>query len=180
MSPLRWAASIVGFPIGGLAAITFFSTTDGPIAAAMAGFIAGAVLGTAQWLALRPSVSGWWIPATAGGLASGAAIAVAITGGGTSLGELALFGTISGLVVGAAQGAVLSARRMVAWIATISASWTLAWVISTLVIVDEQRGFALFGLSGAAFATLATGLALRRMLGARSPRVHSAMGMETA
>lgn len=168
MSPLRWAASIVGFPIGGLAAISLFSTTDGPLSAALAGLIAGAVLGTAQWLALRPRISAWWIPATSAGLAVGAAVAAVFTGGGTALGQLALFGAISGAFVGAAQGAVLGAHRVVAWIATLSASWALAWTITTMVIVDEQRGFVVFGLSGAAFATLATGIVLRLMLGART------------
>lgn len=167
MSPLRWAATIVGFPLGGLAAIQLASTTAGALSAALAGLIAGAVLGLAQWLALRPRITPWWIAATAGGLAIGAGLATLVTGGATDLGSLAVFGAIAGVVVGLAQGALLGARRMAVWAVTVAGSWTLAWLITTLVIVDEQRGYVVFGLSGAAVATILTGVVLRLMLGAR-------------
>lgn len=57
MSFLRWIPTIVGFPLGGLIAIQVASTTGGPGRAALAGLIAGALIGTAQWLALRPRVT---------------------------------------------------------------------------------------------------------------------------
>lgn len=174
MSPLRWAATIVGFPLGGLAAITVASTTAGPAAAAVAGLIAGAILGLGQWLALRPHVSVWWIAATSVGLAVGGAIATAVTSAGSDLGSLALFGAISGAAVGLAQGIVLGVRRLAVWLVTVSASWAAAWLITTLVIVDEQRGYIVFGLSGAALATVVTGLVLRLLLGARPARDRSA------
>ena len=174
MSPLRWAATIVGFPLGGLAAITVASTTAGPLAAALAGLIAGAILGLGQWLALRPHVSPWWIAATALGLAAGGGIATAVTSAASDLGNLALFGAISGAAVGLAQGIVLGARRIVVWLPTVSASWAAAWLITTLVIVDEQRGYIVFGLSGAALATVATGVVLRLLLGARPARERGA------
>ncbi len=174
MSPLRWAATIVGFPLGGLAAIQLASTTAGPVSAALAGLIAGAVLGTAQWLALRPRIAAWWIAATAAGLSVGAAIATLVTGGATDLGSLVAFGAIAGAVVGIAQGTLLGARRLALWAVTVSGSWALAWLITTLVIVDEQRGYVVFGLSGAAVATILTGLVLRLMLGARVRPVRAA------
>lgn len=120
--PLRWAATIVGFPLGGLAAITVASTTAGPAAAALAGLIAGAILGLGQWLALRPHVSVWWIAATSVGMAVGGAIATAVTSAGSDLGSLALFGAISGAAVGLAQGIVLGVRRLAVWLFTVSAS----------------------------------------------------------
>lgn len=174
MSFLRWAATIVGFPLGGLAAITVASTASGPLSAAVAGLIAGAILGLGQWLALRPHVSPWWIVASALGLAGGGAVATAVTAGASDLGSLALFGAISGAAVGIAQGIVLGARRLAVWLATVSLSWAAAWVITSLVIVDEQRGYIVFGLSGAALATLATGIVLRLLLGARPERARTA------
>lgn len=167
MSPLRWAFSIIGFPLGGLAAIQLGSTTDGPLSAALAGLIAGAILGTAQWLALRPAVSPLWIAATSAALALGSAIGAAVTGGADNPASLALFGAISGAVVGIGQGLVLGRSHLAIWAATVAGSWTLAWLITQAVIVDEQKGFVLFGLSGAALATIATGLVLRLRLGAR-------------
>jgi len=167
LSFLRWIPTIVGFPIGGLLAIQVATATDGPGWAALAGLIAGAVIGTAQWLALRPRVTALWIPVTAAGMALGLAVAVLITRGATDLGSLALLGAVAGVIVGGAQTALL---RKWAWPLVVGASWAAGWAISTLVIVDEQRGFATFGLSGAALVTVATGLALRGLLGRRPAR----------
>lgn len=100
-------------------------------------------------------------------MAGGLALAVAITGGATDLGSLAVLGAVAGLVVGGAQAVVL--KKWV-WPLVVAASWSAAWVISALVIVDEQRGFATFGLSGAALVTVATGLTLRGLLGRREPK----------
>ena len=171
MSPLRWAFSIIGYPLGSLAAVQVASTTDGPALAALAGVIAGSVLGTAQWLALRPAVSWRWIVATAVGLGAGAATGAAVTAGADSVGALVLYGAIAGALTGVAQGLVLGARRVLPWAATVAGSWAIAWVITKAVIVDEQKGFVTFGMSGAVIATLATGFVLRAFLGARSREV---------
>jgi hypothetical protein len=164
---LRWIPTIAAFPLGGFLAIQVASTTDGPGWAALAGLIAGAVIGTAQWLALRPRVGALWIPATAAAMAVGLALATLVTGGATTLGALAVLGAIAGAVVGAAQAVVL---RKWTWILTIAVGWSAGWAISSLVIIDEQRGFATFGLSGAALVTVVTGLALRVLLGSRAAR----------
>ena len=163
----RWILTIVAFPLGGFLAIQVASTADGPGWAALAGLIAGAVIGTAQWLALRPRVTALWIPITSAGMAVGLALGALVTGGATDLGSLALLGAIAGAVVGGAQAALL---RKWAWPLVVGTSWAAGWVISALVIVDEQRGFATFGLSGAALVTVATGLALRGLLGRRAAR----------
>ena len=173
MSPLRWAFTIVAFPLGGLAAVQLGSTQGGFISAALAGLVSGAVLGTAQWLALRPAVSAYWIAAAAAaGLAVGAGLGATVTAGQTSAGALVVHGLVAGAVTGAAQAVLL--RRGVAkaalWMLVVAASWAAAWFITAAVIVDEQRGYVTFGLSGAALVTVATGLTLRLMLGARAPR----------
>jgi hypothetical protein len=167
MSPLRWALSIIGYPLGSLAAVQVASTTDGPALAAVAGLIAGLILGTAQWLALRPAVSWRWVVATAAGLSVGTALGAVVTGGADGVGSLVLYGAVAGAFVGVAQGLVLGARRILPWALTVAGSWAIAWIVTKAVIVDEQKGFVTFGLSGAAIATLATGLALRAFLGAR-------------
>lgn len=173
MSLLRWLPTVVGFPLGGLAAIQVASTADGPLSAALAGVIAGAVIGVAQWLALRPRASSLLIAVTTAGLALGAGVAVAVTGGATDAAGLAVQGAISGAILGASQGVLLRLpiAQLGAWVATMGGSWALGWFITAAVIVDEQRGFVVFGLSGAAVVTLATGAVLRALLGARTPAV---------
>lgn len=176
MSLWRWLLTIVGYPLGGLLAITFFSTTDGPLAAGAAGLLAGAVLGTAQWLALRPRAGWWWIGVTAGGLGAGAALAILVVGTSTSTETLVAFGAVAGLALGLAQAAALrvSAWRGAVWAVTVSGTWALAWLISATVIVDESRGFVTFGLSGAAVVTVVGAFVLRALLGARPARSERA------
>lgn len=171
MSALRWAFTIVAFPLGGLAAVQVGSTQVGFLSAALSGLVAGAVLGTAQWLALRPAVSAYWIAATAAGLAVGAGLGATVTAQ-TSAGALVVYGLVAGAVTGAAQAALLrrGAAKAALWMLVVAASWAAAWFITAAVIVDEQRGYVTFGLSGAALVTVATGLTLRLMLGARAPR----------
>jgi hypothetical protein len=71
-------AILVGFPIGGLIADLVVDGVDSVGAALAGGLIAGAIIGAAEWFALRQWVSWLWIPATiagmAGGLAAGAAL----------------------------------------------------------------------------------------------------------
>ncbi len=172
MAIWRWLPTIVGYPLGGLLAIQFFSTTDGPLAAAAGGLLAGAVLGLVQWLALRPRVGAVWIAVTSGGIAIGAAVGTAVTAGATSAPALVLYGAVAGAFLGLAQGLALRVSwwRALVWLATISITWSIAWFISAAVIVDEARGFITFGLSGAAVVTLVGAFVLRALLGQRAAR----------
>jgi hypothetical protein len=171
MSPLRWLATIVAYPIGGLIAIQFVSVTWGPLAAAVAGLIAGSVLGVAQWLALRPRVSAIWVGVTAAAFAVGAALGSIVIGGSTAATALATFGAVAGTVVGLAQALALRVDlpRVLAWVGTVALTWSVAWIISSVVIVDENRGFITFGLSGAALVAIVGAAVLRGLLGARRP-----------
>ena len=45
-----------------------------------------------------------------------------------------------------------------------AAAWSLGWLATWAMIVDIERGYAVFGSSGAIMVTLLTGLALRRVL----------------
>ena len=72
--PRVWAwplAALLGFPIGGYVANLTVGAVDSVGAAIAAGLIAGAVVGTAQWLALRQFVPWLWIAATSLGMSVG-------------------------------------------------------------------------------------------------------------
>lgn len=153
----RWLPTFLAYPAGGLLAITTIGAADTPARAAAGGLLAGAVLGAAQWLALR-GPSRRWIGATALALAAGSAAAVAITDGSTATADLVLQGAIAGTVVGAAQAPLL---RLPLWAPAVGGAWALAWLITSSIGVDVERGYVLFGSSGAVTATLLLGLVLR-------------------
>ena len=162
----RWLPTFLAFPLGGLIAWLVLGSLDGPLTAAAGGLLAGAVIGAAQWLALGTTKR--WIAYTAGAMAAGSAVAAVVTGAGTELEDLMVAGLITGAAVGAAQGTILGATA--AWTAITAASWSLAWLVSWVVIgVNADQGFFVFGSSGALFATLITGLALRFLHGSRQP-----------
>jgi hypothetical protein len=164
---VRWLPTFLGFPVGGWLAVQTFGSANGPITAALAGLMAGAVIGTAQWLALRSrGVGPRWVIHTAVGVTAGSAIAAVLTGAATTVSALAFTGLLTGAAVGATQATMLgrSNRIAAAWIALVSISWTLGWLITASVIVDAERGYITFGVSGALLVTVATGLALRWVL----------------
>jgi hypothetical protein len=172
----RWLPTFLAFPVGGYLAIETIGSRVDPLSAAAGGLVVGALIGAGQWLALRPGRIGRrWAAYTAVAAAGGTALAAAVAGTGTGLGDLALNGLITGAAVGAAQSALLgrAALARVAWTAVTAASWALGWLVTGNVIVDAERGHHAFGSSGAIVATVVTGLALRRILGTRAGAGHS-------
>jgi FtsH-binding integral membrane protein len=167
----HWIPTFVAFPIGGFIASEAIGSLDGPAPAAAGGLIVGAVIGAAQWLALRPRVDGRWAGATAAAMAAGAALAAIVTGADATTGDVVAAGAITGAAVGAAQAALLGggARVTAGWTAITSASWGLGWLITAQVIVDLDRGHHVFGASGAIVVTLVTGVALRLLLDGARP-----------
>src|SRR5687768_17855480 len=94
-----WAwpvAIILGFPIGGFVANLTVGAVDSVGAALAGGLIAGAIVGTAQWLALKQFVGWHWIVATSVGLGSGLAVGAAVVDYSIDRPELMLMGAISG------------------------------------------------------------------------------------
>jgi hypothetical protein len=174
MSFKRWFPTFLAFPLGGLIAIETIGSVDGPLFAAAGGLIAGTIIGAGQWLALRSrGTSPRWIGATAGAMAMGGALAAAITGAGTALADVVVVGAITGAAVGAAQATLLarpSFGRAAVWTGATAVAWALGWAATSATIVDVERGYAVFGASGAVAATLLTGFALRHLLGATRPR----------
>ena len=165
--PRVWAwplAALLGFPIGGLIANLIVGAVDAIGAAIAGGLIAGAVVGTAQWLALRQVVPWLWIAATSLGMAVGLAIGAAVVDYGIDRSDLMLMGAITGLGVGALQALVLARQGFAGsawWAAANAPTWALAWVISSYVIsanIDER--FTNFGASGTLLYALVTSLLL--------------------
>lgn len=186
MSFLRWTPSFLGFPLGGWLAFQLVDPANSPLRVAVAGAIAGTLIGAAQWLTLRPAVSWHWIAASTLGMGAGSALAATVTGSATSVGALAATGIIAGAAVGLGQGLALRRGWQVTalWTVTVGASWALGWTVTANVIVDADRGYVAFGSSGGLVVTVITGLVLRRVLGARTglfapPAVRAAVGRLT-
>ena len=158
---LLWAATLLAFPLAGLTARAVAGPVDTVWTAVVAGAVAGVVIGAAQLLALRRvgMADVRWIVATAAGLAGGLGLAFAVFGYGTTIGDLAVVGAVSGLGIGIAQWLLLRDRvdGSLAWIPATSAAWALGWTVTTSIGVDPDDRWAVPGLSGAATLTLLLG-----------------------
>jgi hypothetical protein len=159
---LVWVATLLAFPLAGLAGRAVAGPVDTVWTAALAGAIAGVVIGAAQWLALRRIGADLrWIAATAVGLAVGLALAFAIFGYGDSVGDLAVVGAVSGLGIGIAQWWLLrtfvDGRLAWLWIPASAAFWALGWTVTTAIGVDPDDRWAVPGLSGATTLTVLLG-----------------------
>lgn len=168
-------AILVGFPIGGYLADVVVDGVDSVGAALVGGLIAGAIIGAAEWFALRRWVSWLWIPATCVGMAVGLAAGAALVDYGTGRGDVVLLGAVTGVGVGVAQALVLARRRIPGafwWAVANPPGWALGWLVTSYVIttnVEEQ--FPNFGASGALVFGLLTWLLLAVLFRAPAPDV---------
>jgi hypothetical protein len=168
--PRVWAwplAALLGFPIGGLIANLTVGAVDSVGPAIAGGLIAGAVVGAAQWLALREFVPWLWIAATSLGMSVGLAIGAPLVDYSIDRAELMLMGAFTGLAVGVLQALVLARQGFAGtawWAVANPPTWALAWLISSYVIsanIDER--FTNFGASGVVLYALVTSLLLAWM-----------------
>jgi hypothetical protein len=172
----HWAALVVAIPIAGYLGWGVSGHIDAPLAALIGGLITGAGIGTAQWLAAREAFGNGpaWIAASAVAYSAGLVVAAATVGYNTDIGSLAAMGAISGLFLGVGQGLVLAQqgrrRFALAWAAAMPVMLALGWTASTLIGVDVDNQFTVFGASGAIVFTLLSGLLLARL----APRVTRA------
>jgi hypothetical protein len=165
MTFTRWLPTFLGFGLGGLLAFETVGSLHDPLSAAAGGLLAGAVIGAGQWLALRSrGIGRRWIGYTSAAMAAGTALGALLTGAGTEVADVTLLGLVAGTAVGAAQSSLLP-RGRAAWTVVTGATWALAWPISS-TIIDLDRGWHVFGSSGALVVTVLTGLTLRHVLGA--------------
>jgi hypothetical protein len=169
---LLWTAGFVAFIIGGALAMGVVGRINDAGSALIGGMIAGAVIGTGQWLVARRLLDPkTWIPATAVAMGIGLAVGAWAVGYGTSLGELALMGFITGIPLGVAQAYLLRDRLANAWVwaAAMPLLWALGWTVTTAggIAVDQQ--FAVFGAYGAITFMALSGVLLDRLRAATSP-----------
>jgi hypothetical protein len=170
---LLWTAGFLAFPIAGALATAVTGRINDLGSALIGGMIAGAVIGTGQWLLARRLLGNpqTWIPATAVAMGIGLAVGAWVVGYGTSLGELALMGFITGIPLGVAQAYLLRDRLANAWVwaAAMPLLWALGWTVTTAggIAVDQQ--FAVFGAYGAITFMALSGVLLDRLRAATSP-----------
>jgi hypothetical protein len=170
---LWWMLAFLGFPLGGLLALMVVGPGEEVLSGALGGALAGAVIGAAQWLVLRRylRVKPEWILATALGVAIGDGVGALLTGAGTGLGTLLITGLATGVAVGLLQWwLVLRGRLLVAslWPPVIAIAWPLGWTVTWAIGVDVERGYYVFGASGALVFAALTGLAMLLMLRGRT------------
>jgi len=170
---LLWTAGFVAFIIGGALATAATGRINDVSSALIGGIVAGAVIGTGQWLVARRLLGDprAWIPATAVAMGIGLGVGAWVVGYGTSLSELALMGFITGIPLGAAQAYLLRDRLANAWVwgAAMPLLWALGWTVTTAggIAVDQQ--FAVFGAYGAITFMALSGVLLDRLRAATSP-----------
>lgn len=168
---LIWTAGFLSFPIAGVAGTAAAGRVDTLAAGLVAGVVTGLVLGAGQSLFSSGRIDPRrWIPATAVGMGLGLAVGATAVGFGTTRGDLAVMGAITGLFLGCAQALALPARtkHRWAWAAAMPGLWALGWTVTTTVIgsnVDQQ--FTTFGASGALTASALSGLLLHQLLPGR-------------
>jgi hypothetical protein len=168
--PRVWAwalAIILGFPVGGYVANLIVGAVDSVGAALAGGLIAGAVVGAAQWLALRRVVPWIWVAATSIGMAAGLSLGAALVDYGIGRVDLMLMGAVTGACAGGLQAVVLARRRISGatwWAVANPPAWALAWLVSSYVIsANIEERFTNFGASGCLLFALLTGLLLELM-----------------
>jgi hypothetical protein len=170
---LLWTAGFVAFIIGGALAMGVTGRINDVRSALVGGLVAGAVIGTGQWLVGRRLLGDpqAWIPATAVAMGIGLGVGAWVVGYGTSLGELALMGFITGIPIGAAQAYLLRDRLANAWVwaAAVPLLWALGWTVTTAGGIDVDRQFAVFGAYGAITFMALSGVLLDRLRAATSP-----------
>jgi hypothetical protein len=160
---LFWALAFLGFPIAGV-----LSNLAGPVDSALkgvvAGLIAGAVIGTAEWLVLRGPLGlpPAWILATAAGMAVGLGLSTALLGSETGGSELLLRAAVTGLCIGLAQWFILRGvvPQAFVWVVALAVAWTAGWYVTRSAGVDLSFKWSVFGASGAITFQFVTGLAL--------------------
>jgi hypothetical protein len=164
---LLWTAGFVAFIIGGALATALTGRINDVGSALVGGLVAGAVIGTGQWLVARRLLGNpqAWIPATALAMGIGLGVGAWVVGYGTSLGELALMGFITGIPLGVAQAYLLRDRLANAWVwaAAMPLLWALGWTVTTAGGIDVDQQFAVFGAYGAITFMALSGILLDRL-----------------
>ena len=167
---LLWTVGFVSFPIAGLVGTAVGGRVDSPLAALLGGLATGAVIGLGQGLASSrrlPLVR--WILASAVGMGLGLLLGATVVGFVTGLTDLAVMGAITGLLLGVAQASVLPGptRTRLVWAVAMPLLWALGWTVSTLIGIDVEQQFTIYGASGAVTFSALSGVLLHLLRPAR-------------
>ena len=164
---IRWTPTFLAFPIGGLLAKLIFGSASSVARSVGGGLVVGLVVGIIQYLSLKKyGISTSWVVATA----VSATVAALINSYAFSFkfdsASLAGSGLVAGLLIGISQS--LSQTRdikfVTVWAISTAIAWSLAWFITSKVIVDPEAQYHVFGSSGALVTTLGLGLVLKYIL----------------
>jgi hypothetical protein len=164
---LLWTAGFVAFPLAGIAGDLVAGRVDDALAALLGGLTTGLVLGIGQSLVSRGRLDPRrWIPATTIGMGGGLLLGAVTVGYGTSVGELALMGALTGVVLGSAQALALPSQTHMrwAWALAMPVLWALGWTVTTLGGISVENQFTIFGAYGAVTFSALSGLLLHYLL----------------
>jgi hypothetical protein len=162
-----WAAGAFVFPFAGLLGTAVAGRVDSPGAALTGGLAAGLAIGAGQSFVSRRRLNPLtWTAATAVGLAVGLLLGASVVDYQTSLGDLALMGALTGVVLGLAQALAMPTRthRRWTWAAAMPLLWALGWTVTTLAGVDVEKQYTHFGITGALTFSALSGLLLHVLL----------------
>jgi hypothetical protein len=163
-----WLWVALAFPVAGLIGRAVSGPVDAPLAALIGGALTGAGLGAVLWYVAKNTFGDGriWIAASALGYGLGLVAGAAVVGYDTDIGSLAVMGAISGLVLGAVQGIALAGQDRrefaLAWAVAMPVLLALGWAASTLIGVDVDKQFTVFGAMGAIVFMLLSGLVVAR------------------
>ena len=164
----EWMLTFLGFPLGGVAALSVFGPMEDAFNAALGGALVGLLVGLAQWIILlrHLGMRAAWILSTASGLMLGNTVGIVLTGGGTETGDLVLLGLTAGAGVGLAQWSILRRylKLAVIWPPVVTLSWPIGWLVTSAVGVNIEFGYVVFDTVGALVFASLTGAAMMIMV----------------
>jgi hypothetical protein len=161
---IRWVPTLLAFPIGGAIAKIAFGGASNLGKSVGGGLIVGITVGLIQFIALKKyGITSSWITATAIATVIAAVINSYAFSFKFDTASLTGSGLVAGLLVGIAQSLSQSKDLKFAFVWTLSTAvaWTLAWFITSKVIVDPEAQYQIFGSSGALVATVGLGFVLK-------------------
>ena len=161
---IRWVPTLLAFPLGGAIAKIAFGGASNLGRSVGGGLIVGIAVGLIQFIAIkRYGITTSWITATVIATVFAAVVnsfafsfkfdSVSLTGSGL----------VAGSLVGIAQALSQSRdpRFALVWSISTAIAWSLAWFITSKVIVDPEAQYQVFGSSGALVATVGLGVVLK-------------------
>ena len=164
---IRWVPTFLAFPIGGAISKIAVGSSNSVPKALGGGLLVGLTIGLIQFVALKKyGISETWIAATATAMTLAALINSYVFDFKFDSASLVGMGLVAGSLVGIGQS--LSQSRelkfVLIWTVCTGVAWSLAWFITSKVIVDPEAQYHVFGSSGALVATFGLGIALRYFL----------------